>query len=143
MSSKEEAIAAGALHTTKHSMKRRSIYHNYYATGTYMITLVTQGRQQLFGHLSGNPLLPLFTEGSAKGRMVLVEGTLGNPTIWLDKSGEEHVQLYINADSIQFVSAGRKKDGQTVDEQAENSVTMESKQEVPAAPKDSEKDLPF
>ncbi len=74
MSSKEEAIAAGALHTTKHSMKRRSIYHNYYATGTYMITRVTQGRQQLFGHLSGNPLLPLFTEGSAK--VVLSE--LGN-----------------------------------------------------------------
>jgi len=78
-----------------------------------------------------------------KGRMVLVEGTLGTPTIWQDKSGEEHVQLYINADSIQFVSAGRKKDGLTVDEQAENSVTVESKQEVPAAPKDSEKNLPF
>ena len=78
-----------------------------------------------------------------KGRLILVEGTLGTPTIGTDKDNERHVQLYINADSIQFVSAGRKKDGMTVEEQAENSVTMESKQEVPAAPKDSEKDLPF
>jgi single-strand DNA-binding protein len=78
-----------------------------------------------------------------KGRLILVEGTLGTPTIWTDKDNERHVQLYINADSIQFISAGRKKDEMTVEEQAENSVTVESKQEVPAAPKDSEKDLPF
>ncbi len=66
MSSKEEAIIAGALHATKHNMKRRSMHHDYHAAGTYMITLVTQGRKQLFGRLTGNPLLPLFTEGCAK-----------------------------------------------------------------------------
>jgi len=48
MSSKEEAIIAGALHATKHNMKRRSMHHDYHAAGTYMITLVTQGRKQLF-----------------------------------------------------------------------------------------------
>ena len=74
MSSKEEAIAVGALHATNHNMKRRSNYHDYYSAGTYMITLVTRHRQQLFGRLTGNPMLPLYTEGCAK----VVRSELGN-----------------------------------------------------------------
>ena len=77
MSTKEEAINAGALHAVVHSMKRRSSWHNYKAAATYMITLVTRGRQPLFGHLTGDPSLPLFTEGCAK----VVRSELGNAII--------------------------------------------------------------
>ncbi len=52
---REEAIAHGIeVHETKHSMKRRSPWHDYYKKGTYMLTLVVEGRVPLFGVLKGN-----------------------------------------------------------------------------------------
>lgn len=43
--SKEEAVAAGvALSGTKHNMKRRKPWHDYRRKGTYMLTLVVEGR---------------------------------------------------------------------------------------------------
>ena len=42
---REEAIARGMkVHDTKHSMKRRSPWHDYHRKGTYMLTLVVGGR---------------------------------------------------------------------------------------------------
>lgn len=51
---REEAIAHGMeVHETKHSMKRRSPWHDYHRKGTYMLTLVLEGRVPLLGRLNG------------------------------------------------------------------------------------------
>ena len=42
------------MHETKHSMKRRSLWHDYYKKGTYMLTLVVVDRVPLFGELKGD-----------------------------------------------------------------------------------------
>lgn len=56
---REEAIARGLeVHETKHSMKRRSPWHDYHKKGTYMLTLVVEGRVLLFGELKGNTEAP-------------------------------------------------------------------------------------
>ena len=50
-----EAIKAGVdVCETKHSMKRRMPSHNYSAKGTYMLTLVVDGRKPVFGLLRGD-----------------------------------------------------------------------------------------
>lgn len=52
---REEAIAKGIkVCETKHSMKRRSPWHDYHKKGTYMLTLVVEGRKALLGSLRGN-----------------------------------------------------------------------------------------
>ena len=51
---REEAIALGVeVCETKHSMKRRTPWHDYSRKGTYMLTLVVQERVPLFGTLKG------------------------------------------------------------------------------------------
>ena len=51
---REEAIARGLrVHETQHSMKRRSPWHDYHGRGTYMLTLVVEGRMPLLGKLWG------------------------------------------------------------------------------------------
>ena len=51
---RDEAIARGLeVHKTQHSMKRRSPWHNYHGKGTYMLTLVVEGRMPLLGKLVG------------------------------------------------------------------------------------------
>ena len=51
---REEAIAKGIeVLETKHSMKRRTPWHDYSRKGTYMITLVIEGRLPLLGNLKG------------------------------------------------------------------------------------------
>ena len=50
--SKEEAITAGVtVSETKHNMKRRKPWHDYRRKGTYMLTLVVEGRRPLLGRL--------------------------------------------------------------------------------------------
>lgn len=50
--SKEEAIASGIkIRETQHSMKRRKPWHNYHRKGTYMVTLVVEGRRPVLGKL--------------------------------------------------------------------------------------------
>ncbi len=50
--SKEEAIASGIkIRETQHSMKRRKPWHNYHRKGTYMMTLVVEGRRPILGRL--------------------------------------------------------------------------------------------
>ena len=62
---REEAIALGIkVHETKHSMKRRKPWHDYHKKGTYLLTLVAEGRVPLFGDLKGN-----------------AEATLGSPDV--------------------------------------------------------------
>ena len=57
---REEAIAHGMeVHETKHSMKRRSPWHDYRKKGTYMLTLAVEGRVPMFGELKGNAEAPL------------------------------------------------------------------------------------
>lgn len=52
---REEAIAKGMeVQETKHSMKRRSPWHDYSRKGTYMLTLVVDGRAPLLGVLKGS-----------------------------------------------------------------------------------------
>lgn len=57
---REEAIVHGMeVHETKHSMKRRSLWHDYYRKGTYILTLVVEDRVPLFGVLKGKADVPL------------------------------------------------------------------------------------
>jgi len=56
---REEAIAAGIhVNDIQHTMKRRTPSHNYCDKGTYMLTLVVDGRMPLFGTLKGDELVP-------------------------------------------------------------------------------------
>jgi len=49
---REEAIRAGVkVEETKHQMKRRKPWHDYHHKGTYMLTLVVDGRLPLLGRL--------------------------------------------------------------------------------------------
>ena len=49
---KEQALIAGVkINETQHSMKRRKPWHNYSHKGTYMLTIVVEGRQPLLGKL--------------------------------------------------------------------------------------------
>ena len=51
---RDEAIARGLeVRETRHSMKRRSPWHDYHEKGTYMLTLVVEGRMPLLGRLEG------------------------------------------------------------------------------------------
>ena len=51
---RDEVIARGLeVHDTRHSMKRRSPWHDYHEKGTYMLTLVVKGRMPLLGRLEG------------------------------------------------------------------------------------------
>ena len=53
---KEEAIASGVkIAETKHNMKRRKPWHDYRRKGTYMLTLVVEGRQPLLGKVVTMP----------------------------------------------------------------------------------------
>lgn len=57
--SREEAEKAGIqVKETQHSMKRRFPCHNYSDKGTYMLTLVVEGRKPLFGTLQGDGHAP-------------------------------------------------------------------------------------
>ena len=52
---REEMIAAGLVpEETKHNGHRRAHFHDYNRPGVYMITMVTEGRQQLFGQIVGH-----------------------------------------------------------------------------------------
>ena len=69
---REEAIAAGIhVNDIQHTMKRRTPSHNYCDKGTYMLTLVVDGRMPLFGALKDDGRLPLFGPLKGDGRMPL------------------------------------------------------------------------
>ena len=69
---REEAIAAGIhVNDIQHTMKRRTPSHNYCDKGTYMLTLVVDGRMPLFGTLKDDGRLPLSGPLKGDGRMPL------------------------------------------------------------------------
>ena len=69
---REEAIAAGIhVNDIQHTMKRRTPSHNYCDKGTYMLTLVVDGRMPLFGALKDDGRLPLSGTLKGDGRMPL------------------------------------------------------------------------
>ena len=52
---REEMMAAGLVpEETKHNGHRRAHFHDYNRPGVYMITMVTEGRQRLFGQIVGH-----------------------------------------------------------------------------------------
>lgn len=44
----------GWRYDTVHNQKRRHYTHRYHDVGTYLVTLVVEGRMPVFGHISGN-----------------------------------------------------------------------------------------
>lgn len=68
----EEGVAKRRRETI-HSMKRRSPWHDYYRKGTYMLTLVVDGRKPLFGRLSGDCAEDARVELSDLGRVIQKE----------------------------------------------------------------------
>ena len=68
-----------------------------------------------------------------KGKLLLVEGVLGEPEIWEDKQHAQHVQLSIVADSITFISTGKKKE----------EVKSDTSTPPTDAPAPSDENLPF
>ena len=91
---------------------------------------------------SNRPNLVSLAKYLTRGKLLLIEGALGEPTVWTDKNGVNHAQLSINADVIRFVSSGKKKDTtETVTEVKANAKPIE---EGPIyVPDPSEEDLPF
>lgn len=76
MEGKEEkhySIHGAVKRETKHSQHRRSFAHDYRAVGTYMVTMVVEGRKRVFGYI----------KGTAKGR----RGTSDAPHIVLSELG--------------------------------------------------------
>lgn len=55
---------------TKHSMKRRSPWHDYSRKGTYMLTLVVEGRKPLLGRLVGTNAEEAYIELTALGKTI-------------------------------------------------------------------------
>lgn len=55
---------------TKHSMKRRSPWHDYHRKGTYMLTLVVEGRRPLLGELSGTNAEDAYIEPTKLGKAI-------------------------------------------------------------------------
>ena len=65
--SREEADNAGLpVKEIQHNMKRRFPCHNYSDKGTYMLTLVVEGRKPLFGTLQGDGLAPSDSENEPR-----------------------------------------------------------------------------
>ena len=83
--SKEEAQAAGVkLKETQHSMKRRKPWHNYHRKGTYMLTLVVEGRLPVLGRLiipAGEPTGVAATNPAAFAAGSYIEQTALGRTI--------------------------------------------------------------
>lgn len=44
----------GWCYETEHSQKRRHRNHRYNDVGTYLVTIVVEGRKPVFGHIEGN-----------------------------------------------------------------------------------------
>ena len=77
---REEMMARGLVpEETKHNGHRRAHFHDYNRPGVYMLTLVTEGRQRLFGSIVGHTRGQRGTEDyphlqcSALGTTILLE----------------------------------------------------------------------
>lgn len=81
---REEAIAAGVtIAETKHSMKRRKSWHDYHQKGTYMLTLVVDGRAPVLGRLvMGSEAESAHIELSTLGKAICDEEVQKIPTFY-------------------------------------------------------------
>ena len=72
---REEAIKAGVkVEETQHHMKRRKPWHNYHRKGTYMLTLVVDGRLPVLGRLAmPTQEMSAHVELSALGKTIIEE----------------------------------------------------------------------
>ena len=72
---REEAIKAGVkVEETQHHMKRRKPWHNYHRKGTYMLTLVVDGRLPVLGRLvMPTQEMSAHVELSALGKTIIEE----------------------------------------------------------------------
>ena len=81
-----------------------------------------------------------------QGRLILVQGSQQEDSVWTGKDGKTHTQHVIIADSIDFVRSGKRKDENTEKEETPEPVAIETTQEPEApfpAPSDDPEDLPF
>lgn len=82
-----------------------------------------------------------------KGKMLLVEGVLAQPTILVDKEGDSHVQISVSADIIHFVNGGKKKESEKMGKDnsvIETTKTGKAKEDDPlGSPDDNDTDVPY
>jgi single-strand DNA-binding protein len=82
-----------------------------------------------------------------KGKMLLVEGVLAQPAIWVDKEGESHVQLSVSADIIHFVNSGKNKENDKTGKKetvVETTKNGKAKEDDPlGSPEDNDMDVPY
>lgn len=82
-----------------------------------------------------------------KGKMLLIEGSLMDPTIWTDKNEQPHIQLIVSAQSINFMPYGKKKEDGTTETAQPAANRNAADNTTPAmpfeAPQDNADDLPF
>ena len=106
---REEMIAKGLTpEETKHNGHRRAFFHDYNRPGTYMITMVTEGRKRVFGCIEGHIRGKQGTADyphlhcSALGSLVLQEEVKKIPMfypmveVWKVALMPDHIHLLIN-----------------------------------------------
>ena len=106
---REEMIAKGLTpNATKHNGHRRAFFHDYNRPGTYMITMVTEGRKRVFGCIEGHIRGKQGTADyphlhcSALGSLVLQEEVKKIPMfypmveVWKVALMPDHIHLLIN-----------------------------------------------
>ena len=106
---REEMIAKGLTpNETKHNGHRRAFFHDYNRPGTYMITMVTEGRKRVFGCIEGHIRGKQGTADyphlhcSALGSLVLQEEVKKIPIfypmveVWKVALMPDHIHLLIN-----------------------------------------------
>ena len=106
---REEMIAKGLTpNETKHNGHRRAFFHDYNRPGTYMITMVTEGRKRVFGCIEGHIRGKQGTADyphlhcSALGSLVLQEEVKKIPMfypmveVWKVALMPDHIHLRIN-----------------------------------------------
>ena len=106
---REEMIAKGLTpNETKHNGHRRAFFHDYNRPGTYMITMVTEGRKRVFGCIEGHIRGKQGTADyphlhcSALGSLVLQEEVKKIPMfypmveVWKVALMPDHIHLLIN-----------------------------------------------
>lgn len=97
---------------------------------------------------SNNPAHINLSQWLTKGKLLIVEGTLNTPTIWVDKNGNQNVQLSIKADSMNFITTSKRNEENSHSVQQEQvavvTPTNQSVNDDPlGAPGDNPDDLPF
>lgn len=91
--------------------------------------------------VSNRPNLIKIAQYIGKGRLINVEGVLGEPKIYKDKEDNPHVQLILTADVVNFVNIGKKKENEN-----NKPVMVEEKQQTEnpfPAPAEKDEELPF